>query len=370
MTNVAWKNLAREKVRLGISVGGVAFAVLLILFMRGLYAGIIDQATAFIRDVDADVWVAADDTPGDFFHSVSLISEDAVPQIAAVEGVEQAAPMAGRPIVFRHEGKDLDFFLFGVDPATRTGAPPSIERGEDFPGRGELILDRVFASNSGIGIGDRVELGGMSLDVVGIARGGNTVLSQFAWTTLPDAVEILGLPGIVNYVIVATAADEPPEAVGQRIAESVPGVQAMTEAEFVDKNIADLSEGFLPIIWVLVVIALAIGSAVIGLTIYTATLEKRREYGVLKAIGFSNRQLLRIVLQQAVTAGAIGLAVGVALMFALAPAIERLVPQFVVSIRWFDLAFAAVGALLMAAVSSFVPVRRVMRLDPAQVFRV
>jgi putative ABC transport system permease protein len=73
MVGIAWRNLVREKTRLAISVAGVAFAVLLILLLRGLYAGITAQATEYIRSVDAHVWVAEAGTPGDFFHSVTLM---------------------------------------------------------------------------------------------------------------------------------------------------------------------------------------------------------------------------------------------------------------------------------------------------------
>src|SRR3990170_4454073 len=105
MTNIAWKNLTRERTRLAISVGGVAFAVLLILIVRGLYTGITDQATEYIRSVDADLWVMQAGTPGDFFHSVSLLPEEDLGQIQSVEGVERAVPLVSLTVVFRLDGR-------------------------------------------------------------------------------------------------------------------------------------------------------------------------------------------------------------------------------------------------------------------------
>ena len=69
---IAWHNLTRERRRLAISVGGVAFAVLLIVLLRGLYSGFLAQATEYIRSVDAELWVAQSGTSGDLSHSVSL----------------------------------------------------------------------------------------------------------------------------------------------------------------------------------------------------------------------------------------------------------------------------------------------------------
>jgi putative ABC transport system permease protein len=367
---LAWKNLAREKTRLAISVGGVAFAVLLILLLRGLYAGFTDQATAYIRSVEADVWVAEAGTPGDFFHSVSILPLERGGRLAAVEGVEAAIPFVARSVVFRHEGKDLDFLLVGVDPSRPVAGPPEIERGRRVPQRGELVVDRVFARNAEIDVGDRLRIGERAFDVVGVARGGNAITSQFAWTSLADASRMLGVQGVANYFLVEAAEGASAEAIAARIRAQVPGTKPLTEDEFVEKNIADLTEGFLPIVLILVIVAFVIGTAVIGLTIYTATLEKQREYGVLKAIGFSNRRLFGIVFSQSLAAGTIGFALGAALTFALGAALERLLPSFVTSFGTADVALVAAAALLMSVLSSFIPARPVARLDPAEVFRV
>jgi putative ABC transport system permease protein len=369
-TNVAWKNLVREKTRLGISVGGVAFAVLLILLLRGLYTGFQTQATAYIRSVDADLWVAQEGTPGDFFHSVTLMPASLRRPLEAVEGVERVTPLLARPVVFRHDGDDLDLFLVGVDPRSGIGGPEDATEGRRVPKEGELVIDRVFARNTGIGVGDSVRIHGSPLRVSGVASGGNAVVAQFGWASFPDVARLVGSRDVVNYFLVDGRSGLDPEELGRRLRTSVPGTKPLTEDEFAEANTRDLAEGFLPILWVLVVIAFVIGTAVIGLTIYTATIEKRREYGVLKAIGLSNRQLFGIVWRQGLTAGLLGLAVGVVLTFVLGAGLEWLLPSFVITIRPVDVGLVALAALGMGAVSAFLPVRPVARLDPADVFRV
>lgn len=370
MLSIAWKNLVREKTRLAISVGGVAFAVVLILLLRGLYTGLTDQATEYIRSVDAEVWVAEAGTPGDFFHSISLLPAGTREALERVAGVERATPLVARSVVFAHEGKDRDFLLVGVDPARPVAGPPSVERGARVPGRGEVVVDRVFARNAGLELGDRLRIGEQTLTVAGIARGGNSIISQFAWASLPDVERLLGLRGVVNYFLVEVSPGASPDGVATAIRDGVPGTKPLTEDEFVDKNVADLQEGFLPVVLILVVVGFVIGTAVIGLTIYTATLEKQREYGVLKAIGFSNRRLFGIVTAQSLVAGGFGFAVGVALAFGLGALLERLLPSFVTTFTSVDVALVAAAAILMALLSSFVPVRPVARLEPAEVFRV
>jgi putative ABC transport system permease protein len=370
MWTVAWKNLTREKTRLTISVGGVAFAVVLILLLRGLYTGFTDQATQYIRSVDAEVWVAQAGTPGDFFHSVSLIPATTERRIEEVEGAREATPLLARSVVFNYAGKDLDFLLVGVDPAQPVAGPPEVEQGKHLPGRGEIVVDRVFARNAGIALGDRLAIGGASLRVAGVARGGNSIISQFAWANLIDVRKLLGLRDVANYFLVTGSSGVGADELAVRIDAEVAGVNALTEDEFTEKNVADLQEGFLPIVLILVVVAFAIGIAVIGLTIYTATIEKRKEYGVLKAIGFSNRRLYGIVTGQSLVAGSIGFVVGVALTFLLAALLERLLPSFVTTFAPADVALVALAAVLMSLLSSFVPIRPVARLEPAEVFRV
>ncbi len=370
IAHVAWKNLSRERTRLAISVGGVAFAVLLILLVRGLYNGFSAQTTQWIRSVGGDVWVAQSGSPGDFFHSVSLLPVATEQRLRAVEGVADVVPLVMRSVVFDLRGTSRDFRLVGVDPRRPIAKPPGMERGDAVPGPGEIVVDRVFARNADVALGDRLAIGGSDFRVVGIARGGNTIISQYAWASLPDVTRVLGMDDIVNYVVVRGGPGVDARALAARIRDEVPGTKPMVEADFIERNLADLEEGFLPIVLVLVVVAFVIGTAVIGLTIYTATLEKRREYGVLKAVGVSNRRLFGMVYLQALAAAAFGLVLGIGLTYAVSALVTELVPSFVTTFESGDFALVVLGTLGMSVVSSFIPMRPVARLDPAEVFRV
>lgn len=99
----------------------------------------------------------------------------------------------------------------------------------------------------------------------------------------------------------------------RKINEEMTGVQAMSKQEFARINRKMIDESFLPIIFVLLLVSFAVGVTVIGLTIYTATVEKSREYGVLKAVGATNWQLYRIIFEQAFTSGVLGYIAGTAL---------------------------------------------------------
>jgi putative ABC transport system permease protein len=116
-------------------------------------------------------------------------------------------------------------------------------------------------------------------------------------------------------------------------------------------------------------LAFIVGLAVAGLTIYTATIEKAREYGILKAVGFKNSYLYRLVFEQSMTTGAIGFAIGMALTLIFAPFASDLVPQFVTLIRWQDVGIVFLATVLMSAIAGYVPVRRLATIDPTSVFK-
>ena len=115
-------------------------------------------------------------------------------------------------------------------------------------------------------------------------------------------------------------------------------------------------------------IGFCIGVAIIGLTIYSAVLEHRREYGVLKAVGARPRQMLLVVAVQAVFSAAAGYVVGIGVSLLAARAAELWVPQFITRIRLLDVASVGVAALLMGLVAAVVPLRRIVQVETPLVF--
>ena len=116
-------------------------------------------------------------------------------------------------------------------------------------------------------------------------------------------------------------------------------------------------------------IAFAVGIAVIGLTIFTAVIEKSREYGVLKAIGYRNSQLFGIALIQALIAGVIGFALGYALTPLVATLAKVFEPSFIYELGLREISTVFVVTILMSIIASFLPLHRLLRIDPAKVFK-
>jgi putative ABC transport system permease protein len=364
---LAVKNLVQEKVRLLISIGGVAFSVLLIMSIQGLYQGWSDNAVGYIRTVPADYWVAQRGA-ADMFHTPSVLPISLQPRLAGLEGVASAKPFSGRRGVFEQGGKDVNLYVIAYDSQNDVGAPARVVEGTAVPSAGEIIIDRVVADSEGIRIGDTLDLAGHTLKVAGFSAGGYVLATSFAFTTPADAEAILQLPGSTNFFLVTAAPGASLSAVADRI-DAIPGVEAISKDKFVQNNTSIITDTFLPIILVLLVIGIAVGMTVIGLTIFTSTIEKAREYGVLKAIGIRNTQLYAVVVEQALAAAVAGYAIGALLSAGVNALAGRFVPEFITELRWADYGWIFAVTLAMAVIAAFLPARRLSRIDPAEVFR-
>jgi putative ABC transport system permease protein len=112
-----------------------------------------------------------------------------------------------------------------------------------------------------------------------------------------------------------------------------------------------------------------VGIAITSLTIYTATVERTREFGVMKAIGFNNRDLYKLVMSQSLITGSVGFVFGVLLTLLLSRFIDRVVAQFIIFVRWQDIVGVLVATVVMAMGAAVVPARRVGSVDPAVAFK-
>ena len=374
MLLVARKNLFSERIRLALSVGGVALSVFLIGILLSLYRGWDEKVGEYVEMVPADLWVAADGTT-DFIQAASALPARAGDQLDFLPETDIVSPIITRPVGMVKAGDDpdddFDVQLVGYDPAIGLGGPLAIVEGKSPPGPGEIVIDKVTSDRFGVEIGDRLIRGTESLTVVGKSSGGDFVFTQVGFVTLETAVDFLRLdPESQRTFFLLTLGDpSEAEALAARLEASAPGIVLFTGEEFADETRQRILGNILPMLIVVLIVAFVVGLSVAGLTIYTATVEKSREYGILKAEGFTNRYLYRVVIEQSLVTSALGFVLGVSLIIFIAPFAQGLVPQFVVFVRWQDILGITGATLLMALIAAFIPVRRLAHIDPVTVFK-
>lgn len=364
MIVLALRNLLQQKGKLCISVSGVAFSVVLVVVLLGLYQGFNTKLGEYVRSIPADIWVAQQGSKN-LLDGTSILPGSSQEQITAIPGVSSVKRFNGRQIAIETGGQEKNVFLVGLGRDSGSVAPALIKGSSELQ-EGEIILDN---SIDGLEVGQSVQVGGKTFKLAGIATGSNVLVASFAFVSERDASELFRLDDAANYFVVNIEPGTDAVAVAENIQHALPGTNAMTKQHFIDNTTATVREVFQPIIAVLVLIGMLVGVMVIGLTIVTSTIEKSKEYGVLKAIGLSNSQLYRVVLAQALITSILGFVFGILAGYGISALAAHLVPEFVTDIQNSAIAYVFLGTLCMGAVAAFLPSRRLTKIDPAEVFK-
>lgn len=370
MWTLARRNLLKEKARLAISIGGVAFAVVLMVLLRGLYVAYETKVGDYYVAMRVDAWVVQRGS-ADLLYSYSVLPAEAETQLRDVDGVADVVPYTARQLGFDLQGRQVVLYMVAFDPASLAPGPGPVgmAAGSRDITDDEIIVDKVFARKNGLRLGDTLTINGQDLKVAGISSGGDVVVFQYGFVTPGRGRTLLEAGTTVNAFLLRYEPWASTSDVEAGVEAICPEARVKTVSSMVAANQRVVNEGFLPVVGVLLVIGFCIGVAIIGLTIYSAVLEHRREYGVLKAVGARPRQMLLVVAVQAVFSAAAGYVVGIGVSLLAARAAELWVPQFITRIRLLDVASVGVAALLMGLVAAVVPLRRIVQVDPAVVFR-
>lgn len=364
--DLARRNLLQNKLRLGLSVAGVALAVTLILVLTGFLAGMNRQITAYHDHAPGSV-VVAQAGVRTLLGATSLLPPGAADAVRATDGVANVVPIIAQTVVLDLHGKRPFAYLIAYDPALG-GGPWRLATGREPASDDELVFDRVLAGRHGIALGDRVDVLGRSFRVAGLSEGTTSWMTSYFFMRTSAAEALLRAPGATSYLLVAPVPGIAPEVVRDRL-RAVPGVEVTLTRDAAANDLALFARIFSAPLRLMVAIAFLVGTLVVGLVIYTATVERQREYGVLKALGAGNGLLYRIVTIQALIAAVVGAAAGIALSFAAARLIMALRPQFLVALEPAALARALLAGLGMALLAALLPARVIAALAPADVFR-
>ena len=361
---LARRQLLSRKGRTIAGVAGIAAALLLVLALKAIFAGINDRLTAYIDESGADVIVAQRGV--DTMHMTqSALPEQVVAALAAVPGVAEAKPILYVPAMIERGEERGIVYLIGDDSG---GAPLPLSEGRR-PRGGEIVLERSLARKLGARTGSRVGAFGHSFQVSGEVEGLASILNSVAFVRRQDLARVLGSAGVVNYVLVRARPGIPAAELAVRIDSSVPGVTASTRKSFARSERRVVGEMTTDIVRAMILVGFVIGVAVAGLVAYSATLAQLRDYAVLRALGLRARRALGLAVAQVAATVACGFLLALALVWLLAQLLPRLSPTLVLAIRPSDVAQALAVAGAVALTAAAFPAIRVSRVDPASVFR-
>jgi putative ABC transport system permease protein len=250
---------------------------------------------------------------------------------APTDELQQAGPPAGGGGFDGAGGSAFDvnsFSVLGLDPAADAVGPlSSVELAEgrgleaSDTGQAVAVLDATYATTSELAVGDTIDVGGTSFEIVGTVTSTSADAETAAnvYVPLDLAQSLSGNDGLISDVYVQAASADAIASVRADLEEALPDATVSTQSDLASQVSGSLSTASSLIanlgLWLSLAVLLAAFLIAILFTIQSVT-RRTREFGTLKAIGWSNRRIVGQVagesLVQGLIGGAAGLAIGLA----------------------------------------------------------
>ena len=363
---LARRLLATQRTRPVVAVVGVAVSVVLIIVVISLYRGWQSAGDAFTR-LPGSVWVLQSGSR-ELFHTISQLDQETVSQVSKHPDVANAIKVRGRLFPFSHaDVQDLGFFL-AFDPEGLAGLPPAISaRFETTPGN--IVIDESFRRRFGVRVGDVIMLNGGSFRIAAETDGGNALSQHFAYLHWDDAPAVFAPVSATSYVVLTPRPGVSSDDLVERIGYLGPRVEAIRSGAIAQAISDQVAEMGTPVLSVVVVLAAAVGVVIVGLTMYTLSLDRQRDFALLKALGAEGGTIVGVVVRQSLLLAIAGVLLGLGGGVAISVLAERSIVVFAAEFRWLDLGLVVAAGPLVALIAALVPLRRVASADPASVFR-
>jgi putative ABC transport system permease protein len=384
MNFIALKMLIGDRAKyIGIIIG-LTFASLLITQQSAIFLGVMTRTFSFLTDVGLpDIWVV--DPKVQYTDDIKPVRDTEVLRVRGIEGIEWAVGMYKGSMRARlANGTFQSCVVIGLDDETLIGGPPKMLTGKlaNLRQSDGVIVDKIGAEDKlakvlhngqrvPLQVGDELELDDNRAVVVGICEVTKTFQANpVIYTTYSRATTFAPQEReLLSFVIAKSKPGEDLPALCQRI-DQVTGLKAYTPDKFKELTFMYyLRYTGMPINFLTsVALGFIVGITIAGQTFYNFTLDNLRYFGTLKAMGTTNRTLLRMILLQALMVGAIGYGLGVGAASAWGTLLSGRT-QIAFRLPWQLLLISAAAVLFICLTSAAFSIRKVMKLEPAVVFR-
>jgi putative ABC transport system permease protein len=374
---IAFQMLTGDRAKyFGILVG-ISFATLLIAQQSSIFCGLMLTASSQIYDAkDAPIWVM---DPGmQFVDDIKPLSENELLRVRGVSGVAWAARFyKGLGRARFSDGKFQQMIILGLDDPYMVGAPREIVVGslDDLRQPDAVIMDergyRYLWPGEPYILGRTFEMNDRRAVLVGICKASRTFQTfPIIYTRFSQALRFAPQERkALSFILAAPRPGLDAKELCERITKQT-RLKALTREEFAWVTIwYYIRRTGIPINFgTTVLLGFFVGTAIAGQTFYLFTIENLRQFGALKAMGLTNLRLIGMVLFQGLFVGTVGygLGIGLAVGFGLLSERSDLLSFFM---PWQVLVGTAVAVLLIVVLSSIFSLRKVLVLEPAQVFR-
>jgi putative ABC transport system permease protein len=335
------------------------------------------RTSSTIQDI-ADVDIFVMDPNVEFIDELKPLTENDLYRVQGVPGVAWAVRFyKGQGRLKLGDGLYQQVIVLGLDDATLVGAPREVVLGSlaNLREPDAVMIDeagyRYLWPDEPLRLGRVLEMNDRRAVIVGICKASDTFQTfPILYTRYHQAVQFIPQERrVMSTVLVQAEEGVDHREVCRRIEERT-GRKALTRDQFIWATISYFMRrtGIVINFSITVALGFIVGCAIAGQTFYSFTLENLNQFGSLKAMGLSNPRIVGMVLFQALVVGLLGYCLGVGL----AAVFGELVPRFTrlaFYMPWQVLVITAGAVAIIVTLSSLLSVRKVLVLEPAEVFR-
>ena len=361
--HLIWKH----PVRAILTIAGIAFCAVLIIFLWSVYLGVSHGALDYIRKNNADIWVVQN-TADNIIRGTSFLSSNMYSELKAIPGVESVSSILILLTSIEKGNNKLTTYLVGYNPSSPFGGPPMIARGRTVSEKDDIVLDRAFAVKNKIDLGDEVVAQNKIFKVKGISTETNAFVIQYSFVTLEAAQELIPFPGLLSAFLIKLDKTHDPKSVVKIINESHPQSIAYSFIEFLANNVKEMKTGLLPLLLTIAVFGATVLGIILSLILTITIMGQKNDFAVMMIIGSPSRFITFLVIKQSLFFTTLGGIIGLVLYFPVARLVETLSPEIATRTGPLQLILIFILLELIGLASSLFSLAQVRKIYPMEIF--
>jgi len=369
---------------------GTALGIALMTVLLSISDGMDKVMNDTMNDLAGGIGVYSHDAPMGFMTGGGTpFSISYAQDIKEIDHVDTVRPevLVFVPREVANFGDPMGVTLRGVDFTQDNSyfgptSSENIKEGKLVQGQNEVVLGSMlaaFASGEHTKVGGKIVIpvvGGtpVTLNVVGIFETGNNIYDSSMYTNMATARDlVLGVSsGEVNFISVQVVSTEYVQDVADSIYAMFEHAQVPVKTVIATDMIEQINESmsvFHSFLWVVSLVAAIAGGVSIFIVMLISVIERTKEFGILKAAGWSNTNIIGSVIFQSLAVAILGAVVGLIIGYGAGVGIDRYLKYDVALITW-TLALIVVGfGMVMGIVGGLYPAIRAARVSPIESLR-
>ena len=359
------KNPFRRKNSAILAIVGIAIGIIVIVALGGITDGLVNTFEDTIHAGGADFSISGKET-GDSAYGTNTIDANWTDKIANVTGVEEAYPIY---VVLTSVGDDYMNTLIGIDPNGTTLADISMKEGRIMKdNESEAILGEIYADDNDYKVGDTIKIDGEEFEIVGIYETGDQNMAGGVFTSISKVGDLMNDDDSISNIYFKVKKGEDPQAVADRIDKMYGDDIATITSVMEMQQMGDMLNMLQASTWAISLLAIVVGGLGIINTMLMSVFERTREIGVLKAVGWSNKKILTMIVGESLVITIVSAIIGSIIGFA---ACTLLGPQMGIDPLFTPKIFIqAFGiAIVVGIIGGLYPAIKAVKLPPTEALR-